>query len=501
MTHGPHPGRLSRAEPLANPARADEGEHLMRTLRLSLAAMATVLLPLLRRSRPEAATKDVITRARDGLESGRTAHRIDDWFFENIVGTDLNIAVFGAGHVGSAVVRSLSALDCNIRWIDSRRGIFRNTPSNVRTIETPEPALEVAAMPPGSCYLVMTHSHAIDFDVCDRILRRPDAIYCGLIGSLSKRRRFEKRFRAQGLQDGRRPRLQGRPLVVVLALAAGCDGPNTAPSPDADAGVACNVLAGYHHDHLLVPHERVDTAGGKRKVGIVQDEPAVAPFGRAAVDHVARDDGKVRDRRGTDERRHLAAGRHGLVGTARPPRRGLDRQPAPPRVGGLAGATRPGIGQRIVGRYVHQQERRQDRLDPARLEVGDLALGAGVDAIQDRRAQRLPGGIVAFDNSGMMMDYLHAVPYLKGLGEAVGEQRRRLLDLLRKGDLDAAEAVFGDMEVIHDLLTSLDYPDGMTSGLRRTTDVARSLIERSRADLTSTVVQERLRTELADRQG
>ena len=96
---------------------------------------------------------------------------------------------------------------------------------------------------------------------------------------------------------------------------------------------------------------------------------------------------------------------------------------------------------------------------------------------------------------------IHAVPYLKGLGEAVGEQRRRLLDLLRKGDLDAAEAVFGDMEVIHDLLTSLDYPDGMTSGLRRTTDVARSLIERSRADLTSTVVQERLRSELADREG
>ncbi len=144
---------------------------------------------------------DVLARARESLASGRTAHRIDDWFFENVVGTDLNIAVFGAGHVGSAVVRSLSALDCNLRWIDSRRGIFRAPPSNVRTIESSEPALEVAAMPPGSCYLVMTHSHAIDFDVCDRILRRPDAIYCGLIGSLSKRRRFEKRFRAQGLQD------------------------------------------------------------------------------------------------------------------------------------------------------------------------------------------------------------------------------------------------------------------------------------------------------------
>ena len=92
---------------------------------------------------------------------------------------------------------------------------------------------------------------------------------------------------------------------------------------------------------------------------------------------------------------------------------------------------------------------------------------------------------------------LHAVPYLKGLGEAVGEQRRRLLDQLRSGELEAAEVTFSEMEQIHDLLTALDYPDGMTSGLRRTTDVARALIERSRADLTSTIVQERLRSELA----
>ncbi len=91
---------------------------------------------------------------------------------------------------------------------------------------------------------------------------------------------------------------------------------------------------------------------------------------------------------------------------------------------------------------------------------------------------------------------MHAVPYLKGLGEAVGELRRRLLDQLRKGDLELAEATFADMEIIHDLLAALDYPDGMTSQLRRTTDVARSLIERSRADLTTTIVQERLRAQL-----
>jgi len=88
------------------------------------------------------------------------------------------------------------------------------------------------------------------------------------------------------------------------------------------------------------------------------------------------------------------------------------------------------------------------------------------------------------------------VPYLKGLGEAVGEQRRRMLDYLRAGRVEDAEATFVSMDTVLDLLTSLDYPDGMTSGLRRTTDVARSLIERSRSDLTTAIVQERLRNDL-----
>lgn len=149
----------------------------------------------------DSAAPDIVAKARQGLEAGRTAHRIDDWFFEDVVGTNLNIAVFGAGHVGSAVVQSLSALDCNVRWIDGRRNIFRGTPSNAKAIETSDPALEVAAMPPRSCYLIMTHSHALDFDICDRVLRRGDAVYCGLIGSLSKRRRFEKRLRSQGMQE------------------------------------------------------------------------------------------------------------------------------------------------------------------------------------------------------------------------------------------------------------------------------------------------------------
>lgn len=91
------------------------------------------------------------------------------------------------------------------------------------------------------------------------------------------------------------------------------------------------------------------------------------------------------------------------------------------------------------------------------------------------------------------------VPYLHGLGEAVGEMRRRMLDLLRHENLSAAENLLEEMDDIVDQLAQIDYPDGMTSGLRRTTDVSRSLVERSRSDLTATVVQERLRQDLRER--
>jgi translin len=80
-------------------------------------------------------------------------------------------------------------------------------------------------------------------------------------------------------------------------------------------------------------------------------------------------------------------------------------------------------------------------------------------------------------------------PYLNGLAETVGELRRHLLDVLRAGDLARAAALFEAMEEIHGLLADLDFPDAITGHLRRSTDVARSIIERTRSDLTLTVVQ------------
>ncbi len=182
----------------------------------------------------EEGAENMVAAARSVLEHEKPdALRKVQEFYEPVVMPDLTIAVFGAGHVGSAVVAALSGLDCNIRWIDSRRKVFRNVPGNVRAIEAPEPALEVAAMPPGSYYLVMTHSHAIDFDVCDRILRRQDARYCGLIGSLSKRRRFEKRFRQQGMPQG---------TIDTLVCPIGVDGISGKKPAEIAVSAAAEIL-------------------------------------------------------------------------------------------------------------------------------------------------------------------------------------------------------------------------------------------------------------------
>ncbi len=185
----------------------------------------------------------VAVEARNLLQGGAAEVR-DGRFYEPVLASDFNIAVFGAGHVGAAVVNLLSGLDCNIRWVDSRRDIFRAPPRNARTIETGEPALEVAAMPPGSYYLVMTHSHPLDFDICDRILRRGDAAYCGLIGSLTKRRRFEKRLRQQGLSQR---------VIDTLVCPIGVEGISGKKPAEIAIAVAAEILREHGRSKQAAP--------------------------------------------------------------------------------------------------------------------------------------------------------------------------------------------------------------------------------------------------------
>lgn len=82
--------------------------------------------------------------------------------------------------------------------------------------------------------------------------------------------------------------------------------------------------------------------------------------------------------------------------------------------------------------------------------------------------------------------------YLNGLGDLVGELRRHVLDLIRKESFERAEVFLGIMENIHAMLMDFDYPDAITRGLRRKTDVSRALIEKTRGDVVNAIGQKKL---------
>jgi translin len=89
--------------------------------------------------------------------------------------------------------------------------------------------------------------------------------------------------------------------------------------------------------------------------------------------------------------------------------------------------------------------------------------------------------------------------WMCGLSEAASELRRHLLDRLREGDLDRGEDLLGAMEDVYDILVTIDYPDALTGGLRRAADALRAVLERSRSDVTTTVMQTRLQRALERR--
>ena len=143
----------------------------------------------------------------------------------------LELYLFGAGHVGSALVRSLCDLPIHINWIDTRDDMLPEAPSSgVNAICTDTPEAEVDAAASGSYFLVMTHDHSLDQRLCEQILRRDDYAYFGLIGSLAKRRNFETRLRRRGLDAQKFKRMtcpigigdisSKQPAQIAIAVAA-----------------------------------------------------------------------------------------------------------------------------------------------------------------------------------------------------------------------------------------------------------------------------------------
>ena len=153
------------------------------------------------------------------------------WFVEPLERRTMPLYIYGAGHVGRALVRVLQDLPFAITWADTSAARFPDPiPTHVQALPTPDlPALASAA-PAGAWHIVMTYSHALDLAICHAVLRRGAFGHLGLIGSATKRARFLKRLTELGIPAamlGRLacpiglPGLGGKePSMIAVAVAA-----------------------------------------------------------------------------------------------------------------------------------------------------------------------------------------------------------------------------------------------------------------------------------------
>ena len=144
-----------------------------------------------------------------GASLGQCCGGVTVLLFEPMAAVQAQIAVFGAGHVGRALVPLLAALPCRVRWIDSREQEFPAfIPEGVSRIVSEEPVDEVDELPAGSYCIVMTHNHQLDLELTAAILKRNDFTWFGLIGSRTKRVKFEHRLRDRGFSPERLARMR-----------------------------------------------------------------------------------------------------------------------------------------------------------------------------------------------------------------------------------------------------------------------------------------------------
>lgn len=139
------------------------------------------------------------------------------------------LQLYGAGHVGRAIARLAADIDCELSWVDERESEFpvEPSPSHIerRCVDAVE--AEVATAAPGAAYLVLTHRHDLDLAITREVLKRGDFAFCGLIGSATKRARFEHRLQAEGLDTSRLvcpiglPGVEGKePAVIAVSVVA-----------------------------------------------------------------------------------------------------------------------------------------------------------------------------------------------------------------------------------------------------------------------------------------
>ncbi|MFT4730599.1 MAG: xanthine dehydrogenase accessory factor [Granulosicoccus sp.] len=151
--------------------------------------------------------------------------------FEVFPETVMNVVIFGAGHVGSALITIVSGLDMQVTWVDSRAELFPTlTAPSVMSVLLENPVEYLEQIASGACIVIVTHDHALDYELTREILEQDDFTFLGLIGSDTKAGRFRKRLRHDGFDETiiervrcpiGDPKLNGKlPMEVAVSIAA-----------------------------------------------------------------------------------------------------------------------------------------------------------------------------------------------------------------------------------------------------------------------------------------
>ena len=159
-----------------------------------------------------------------------TASLIDGWMIEPLTDAAQPFWIWGAGHVGRALVQILAPLDeLEIIWVDTAKDRFpQNVPIGVTVLPIAEPAAALRHAPAGSAHLIVTYSHALDFELCHQLLSHKFN-WAGLIGSATKWARFRRRLQALGHSDAQinriicpigRPEYGKQPTQIAIGVAA-----------------------------------------------------------------------------------------------------------------------------------------------------------------------------------------------------------------------------------------------------------------------------------------
>ena len=171
------------------------------------------------------------------------------------------LALFGAGHIGRALILALAPLPFHIRWIDQRRAEFPAVfPPNVTAVAAADPVAELGTLPSDACVLAVTHSHALDLAIMDAALRQNIA-FTGVIGSDTKRARFIAQLRQMGHLDETLARLicpVGMPLIRAKEPAI------------IAAGIVVQLLDMRQNALSVEPHEHTGTPA--HPIALVPDE-------------------------------------------------------------------------------------------------------------------------------------------------------------------------------------------------------------------------------------